>query len=411
MGYQDQEVRSFRKVVALGIVAVVGFVLLFGAGSLVENLSATEVMIIQSPVSGTLTVYRTPGVKPQLFGTVTKYQKRSNYDFIMKDGQDHSVKARFNDGANAVLAGSVAWEIPATDEQLLKLHSKYGTQEIVERELIKTVVDKAVNMTGPTMSSRESYAEKRSDLIRLIDDQINNGVYRTRSRQSREKDALSGVEKTVTITEIDLGTDGQPARQEKSPLAEFGIRAFNLSLSSVTYDKTVEEQIQQQQKATMEVQTAIATAKKAEQAAITAEKEGEANAAKAKWEQEVIKAKEVTAAEQRLAVARLESQAAEQEKRKQILLGEGEGERRRLAMSADGALDKKLAAWSDAQKIWAEAFKNHTGQMVPTVVMGSNDGRNSVNSVQSIMDLIGVKAARDLAIDMGMSGSGNTSKK
>lgn len=34
-------------------------------------------------------------------------------------------------------------------------------------------------MTGPLMSSKESYAEKRTNLIRFIEDQISNGVYKT----------------------------------------------------------------------------------------------------------------------------------------------------------------------------------------------------------------------------------------
>ena len=34
-------------------------------------------------------------------------------------------------------------------------------------------------MTGPLMSSKESYAEKRNELLRLMEDQVQRGVYRT----------------------------------------------------------------------------------------------------------------------------------------------------------------------------------------------------------------------------------------
>ena len=60
------------------------------------------------------------------------------------------------------------------------------------------------------------------------------------------------------------------------------------------YEETVEAQIRQQQSITMDVQTAIADAKKAEQRAITVEQQGRANAAEAKWAQEQIKATQVT---------------------------------------------------------------------------------------------------------------------
>lgn len=79
------------------------------------------------------------------------------------------------------------------------------------------------------------------------------------------------------------------ARQEASPLDEFKLHAFNFAIQDVIYDQTVVNQIKQQQAAIMQVQTAIAQSKQAEQAAITAEKNGQAEAAKAKWDQEVIK--------------------------------------------------------------------------------------------------------------------------
>jgi hypothetical protein len=73
-------------------------------------------------------------------------------------------------------------------------------------------------------------------------------------------------------------------------------------------------------------------------------------------------------------------------------------------MSADGALEKKLDAWLESQKLWAAAFQGYGGQLVPSVVMGqgASSGSSSVGNVQSFMDLLGVKAARDLSLDMQM---------
>jgi hypothetical protein len=156
----------------------------------------------------------------------------------------------------------------------------------------------------------------------------------------------------------------------------------------------------------MDVQTAVAEAKKAEQAAITAEKNGQAEAAKAKWEQEVIKAKEVTAAQQRLQVAQLDAQAAEQQKRRDILEGEGEATKRQLIMNADGALDKKLAAYVEVQKSYAGAIASYQGNWVPTVVTGSGQGAN--NGALTLLDMIGAKAAMDLGVDLKAGGAART---
>lgn len=97
---------------------------------------------------------------------------------------------------------------------------------------------------------------------------------------------------------------------EKFPIQAYNIKLSNLSINSINYDANVEAQIRDQQKLTMQVQTAIANAKKAEQDVLTAEQQGKADAAKAKWTQEVLKAKVVTAAEQEKAVAELNAKTA-----------------------------------------------------------------------------------------------------
>lgn len=141
----------------------------------------------------------------------------------------------------------------------------------------------------------------------------------------------------------------------------------------------------------------IANAKRAEQEALTTAKQGEANATAAKWEQEVIKAKLVTEAESNKAVAELAVQTAELEKRRLILEGEGEAAKKRLVMQANGALEQKLEAWITSQKYWADAFSKFPGALVPQVITG---GSGSNNNALNFMELMGVKAAKDLALDM-----------
>jgi len=388
------------------ILKAVVFVVLFFFGitfmpKMVEHQDATEVMVVQS-LRGHLTWYHTPGYHMQWLGTVTKYPLRSQYWFSKASdqgaGQDQSIKVRFNDGAHATISGSLAWEMPVDDQRLTAIHTRYGNTTNLEQQLVRTITEKAVYMTGPLMSSKESYAERRNELIRDIEDQISNGVYQTETESAKEKDPMTGQEKTVTVVKLIPDSNGGFLRQDESPLKEFGVRTFNLSLNSVDYDPQVEKQITAQQEATMEVQTAIANAKKAEQAAITAAKNGEAEAAKAKWEQEVIKAKAVTQAEQQLEVAKLERQAAEQEKQKQILLGEGEAARRKLVMQADNALDAKLNAYIEVNKAYAAALSQIKQPIVPLVQGGT--GGNGQNGVQNFMDLLVAKTARELDVNV-----------
>jgi hypothetical protein len=255
-------------------------------------------------------------------------------------------------------------------------------------------------MTGPLMSSKESYAERRNDLLRYIEDQIQGGVYQTRTETTKDQDPITGQSRTVSVVKLLVDAKGSILRQDESPFAEFGIRTYNPSINDITYDRTVEQQIATQQRAIMEVQTAAAEAKKAEQRVITVAKEGEAKAAEAKWEQERVKAQQVTEAEQRLAVAELDRKTAEQRRQEQILLGEGEASRKRLVMQANGALEEKLHAYIEVNRLYADAWKGYQGQLVPSVVMGQGGAGAAGSGVNQMIELLTTKTAVDLGLDL-----------
>jgi len=320
----------FKAIIISIILAIVAPFVIFKSW---EHLDANQVMVVQAPFSGKLTWYTTPGTKWQGFGSVTKYDKRVQFWFSAMDDQgkkgDQSVKIRFNDGAHATISGSLSWEMPLDDEHLTNCHMKYGSQEALEHQLIRPNLEKSLYMTGPLMSSAESYAARRNDLLGLIEDQFLHGVYKTSARDERTDDPITGQKKTIKIVEPVKGDDGKFAREEESPLTALAINAFNLSINEVKYDKVVEDQIQSQQQAVMAVQTAIAKTKTAEQEALTFAAQGQADAAQAEWKQKVematatTKAEQekqvaVTAAQKVFEVAQLETQAAEQKKLQDI---------------------------------------------------------------------------------------------
>ncbi len=403
----DEEVQSGRgffrspvgKITGLAFTAVFSIVLLISLFWMFEGIDAGEVVVIQSP-GGSLTWYTTPGIKWQGFGKVTRYHKRAQYEFFMNDDpkQSKALKIRFNDGAHADISGSIAWEMPLDEEHLNDIHSRYGSQEAVQQQLIKTVVDKAVYMTGPLMTSKESYAEKRPMLLNYFEDQIQNGVYMTVTVQEKQIDSLTNSEKLVNVVQIVKAQDGTSRRTEESPLHTFGIKAFNPSINEVRYTKEVDDQIQTQQKAAMDVITAIAQAKKADQDAITAERNGQANAATAKWEQEVEKAR-----------AKVKVETAELYKQEQILRGEGDAAYRRALMTADGALDKKLEAYLKATEMYTNAMAKYPGNWVPSIVMGGGNGGNS-NGALNLMDFLTAKTANDLGLSL-KNQTGNQTQK
>lgn len=406
---------SVQKVLALFVGGVMLLAVLVLSGKVVENVDANEIVVIQDPVDGELHWYTSAGIKWQGFGRITAYPKRAIYDFScseFKEGTserqcsdnatDRRISIRFNDGGHGWVDGSIQYDMPMDDKNLTELHIRFGSPEAIQKQLVETIVNKSVYMTGPLMSSKESFADRRNDLLRYVEDQVERGVYQTMSRDVRVKDELSGADKTVKLVEIVTGQDGQPRRQEEAQLTKFGIKPFNFAIKRLPYDDEVEKQIKQQQQLTMDVQTAMAEAKKAEQAVITATKNGEAEAAKSKWAQEVVKAQQVTEAQQRLAVAELDRKTAEQRRQEQILLGEGEARRRELVMSADGALEKKLQTYLEAQRVWAEAVKGYQGNWVPGVVMGSSQNGGTASGAQDLVNLLTAKTAKELGLDLSV---------
>ena len=164
----------------------------------------------------------------------------------------------------------------------------------------------------------------------------------------------------------------------------------------------------------MDVQTSIADAKKAEQRVITVTKNGEADAAKSKWDQEVIKAKAETEAQQKyevgviqakqgFEVAQWERKAAVQNKQKNILDGQGEAEKRKLILSADGALEMKLDAMIQIQQAWATALGNYGGNIVPSWISGGQSyTQGGSNAANDFMNLMNMQAAKNLNLDMSV---------
>jgi hypothetical protein len=417
----------------IAVVLVLGFLLLLPfLGRLVEFVPADSIAVIQYP-SGTLKVIAQPGPTPQWMGEVTYYKKSTQAWFSAKDDQgsekDDAIKCRFSEGGHAMISGGVRLDFPVSTEQMILLHTKFGSQKAVMHELIRTSLERAVYMSGPLMTSQESSAEKRPLLLTYIEDQASNGVYSTHVKETKQPDPVTGEMKTVSVVEIAVeAKTGAPTRLEDSPLKQFGLRLYGLSINEVAYDAIVEGQIKQQQEAKMAVQIALANSKKAEQDSLTAAKVGEAAAMKAKWAQEEIKSTEVTkaekdqkvaqikaeqeatvakiGAEKELAVATLAKQAAEQTKLKDIALGEGESTRMKLVMEANGALELKLKAYEAVQAKYAESLAQFKGNLVPTVVMGSQGSQQT--SAVDLISMLTAKTAKDLALDMSMPASKST---
>lgn len=397
---------SLKKKVIVGLTVVFIFFTLIFIGKIIENVAADEIVINQVPITGTLEFWTTPGWKLQGFGDVTKYDKSFQMWFSEKDTQgnssDESIKIVFNDAGMGWISGSARLVMPKDKKNLALIKTEFGTMTNLLHELVEPTVTKVVFSSGPLMSSFESYAVKKNDLIRYIEDQLRHGIYRTISKEVQKIDELSGKKKTVTIAEPITGKEfpGGFARQEEAPLTKYGIEIRAVSVENIRYEDKIMDQISTQQKAFMDVQTSIAEAKKAKQEAIKAEENGKAEYQKAKWEQEKINAKEIAEAEKGKTVAKLDMEKAKFQKQADILSGQGKAEKKRLAMKADGALSQKLDAYIKVNQMYAESIAKYQGAWVPTTVIGGgNNKKGNYNGAQDLINMLMIKTAKDLSLD------------
>lgn len=419
---------SASRVIATILIVVACVAALMCAPQLYENVPMGKYHITQSPFTGQITSRMVPGPYSQWFSNIEEFPVSETF-FFTADTEggpgDTSITVQFNDGSTCHISGTCRVDLPKDGKlaaELVTLHG-YRNMDQIEDRLILPTIRRAMVLTANQMTAKESYAEKRAAFIADSWDQITNGVYIMKDVTEKVKDEVSGKEVTRTSKVPVVDANGVRMR-ETNPFAGLGVTLANFEVKSFIYEEKVKQQISTQQQAIMDVQTAKANALKAEQDSITTQKLGEAAVMKAKYvkEEEKIKAevdaqKEASVAvisaqklvdvankekEQALVlanrnkeVAAVELEAAKLEKQRQIELGTGESERRKMILAADGALDKKLEALVNINDKWADAFAK---RQVPGVVMGGKGGGD--NDTVSFMEILGVKAAKDLQVEL-----------
>ena len=385
---------SKGKITAI-IIGVFTILCLFMIPRVAEDVKNEQIVVNQYPITGKMAYWTQPGLEWQWFGRTTKYYKTQQFWFGGKDveGESHGtpIKVIFNDASVGYIYGSLRVILPTDEEHLRMIQTAYNGMDRLMNDLVAQNVVKVIYSSGPLMSAFESYAEKKNDMVFYITDQLTNGVYKTTVREEESVDTFTGEVKMVKVASL-VSNENAPngyVRSEKSPFSSYGVIIDQVSITEITYDEKVNQQIQTQQQANMSIQTKKAEALAAQQDAIKAEAEGKAAAAKAKWEQEKIKATEVTKAEQEREVSKLAAEKAEFDKKRIIAEGEAEAAANRAKVAA-GLTPQERAEWEfKTKKAVAEAIAQ---VQLPKIVMTGN-GNGGGSSAAEMMEL---KFATDL---------------
>ena len=383
----------------IGVVIVIAFIAL--SGSLMEDADKSKNYVCQMPVTGEYVVWTDGGLQWQGFGTVREYMKTSQIEFsdlerneggYIAVGENPAAGTTFNDRGKGYIVGSFRVVLPNDEKNMMAIQRDFGSEKALINNLVRPTLYKVVTACGPLMSSLESVSETRTDLTAYITDQLNNGVYKTKTTKVEVLNEITGEKETRTQAEL-IADDKAPGgykRQENSPFSQYGITAGIVSIIDIKYDAATQQQIDAQKQANLSVITAKTQAAKAIQETITIEEQGKAKAAQAKWEQEREKAVAVTKAEQEREVSRLAAEKAEFDKKRILAQGQAEAEANRLKVAA-GLTPQEKAEWDYKTAVGiAEALANSKVRWVPEVMMGSNGSSSAMDAVglNMMMDVV-----------------------
>ena len=387
-----------KKSIFGGLIIFLAVVFVACLGRIGEDVKNEQIVVNQFPITGNMEYWTTPGFHWQWFGKTTNYYKTSQLWFGSEDENNkqlgNPIPVIFNDASEGMIYGSLRVKLPTDPTYLACIQTDYNGMERLMNDLVRPTVNKVIYASGPLMSAFESYAEKKNDLIEYITDQLNNGVYKTTVKTLETIDPVTNEKKTVKIASliVDENAPGGYKRSEVSPFSYYGLEIGQVSVSKIGYSETVRKQIAQQQEANMMVQTSKAKTLAAQQEAIRAEEAGKAAAMEAKWQQEKIKAVEVTKAEQAYEVARLQALEAKEIAKKTREQGEAEAYAARQKVAA-GLTPLERATIEKETKIGvAQAL---AGIKLPTYVVAGGNGNSN-----TAMDAMGLKMMTDLVDKM-----------
>ena len=395
-------------ITGISIIVLVAF-FLFTIGAWVEECDKSKIYVNQFPVTGTYEVWTDGGMQWQMWGNVHEYSKTNQVEFTGVEKNDDGYIAAganpgaaltFNDKGRGFIIGSLRVILPTDFAHMSKIQQEFGSEEALINTLIKPTLYKVVTSCGPLMSSLESVSETRTDLIQYITDQLNNGVYKTKINKIRVTNELTGDTETVAKAEILIDANGNYMRQEGTgkkirgkngeweidlcPFQQYGISCNLVSITDIKYDKATQQQIDAQKAANLAVITSKTKSLEAIQKTVLVTEQGKQEAEAAKWEQEKIKAKEVTKAQQEFEVAKLEAEKAEQVARK--VKAEGEAEAAIAAAKVKAGLTPYDAAIIKKETLIgiAHEFANANIDLVPKIMVTGNGGNSSSDPMNAV---------------------------
>jgi len=385
------EYNNTAHILFFNIKGVLAIILVIMMGSIIETNKYGYFQVKQAAISGKMTVRHEAGTYFQWFGNISTYRNVATVGIGQERGEGsadiEAVDVIFNDGSKATISGLVRIKLPTDIEGSLTLKREYsqGFEHFI-RSGVVPIVNNAIKLSANLRSAQDAYTTLAL-FQQAVDDQLKNGIYVTKSDKVLIERSTGDIEE-MRVTVLVYDENGNPIRTPNR-LTQLGCEVLECVIDIPTFDTKVEEMISLRKDEAMKTELAKQSAIRAKQDALTAEEQGKANVAKAKYEQEVEKVKEVTIAQKQFEVAQYNAKKEEENKKATIFKGQAEAEANRLKVAA-GLSPQERAEWDYKTRVGVAAELAKVN--VPSILIGGADGKSGV----SPMDAVGVNMLLDI---------------
>lgn len=339
----------------------------------------------------------------------------------------------FLDQVDAQVTATTRFQLPEVEEDFLRLARQFRTPENLLRTELIPAFQETLGATASLVSAENYFSGGRNEFNTEFQNQMQGGIYNVRRkeetrnvrRRSGSANAALGTEQQefgddqqiVFVVEKILDENGQPVRKPQN-FNKFSIQVVSARVTNVQPNERFRSRMEQKQDAAAARAVAREQRVQEEEQRLLAITRGEREVAErqaaAKVEQiqltteaETKKQLAVTEANQRkeraaidrdTAEIRLEQARIDAESRQ--VSADAAAYEKKAIIEADNALQQKLDAYVTSQKYWAEAFSK---RQVPKQVFGMGSGGSgkagSDNDIQDFLNLMTMRAARDLSVD------------
>ncbi len=314
------------------------------------------------------------------------------------------IQIRFSDATTADVKGITQYILPSDEKEMILIHNTHRTPVSLVQKRLAPYTKECLQSSAQLMSSEKHYGGGRAQMAQDFLDQLKDGVFLLRTEENLVYDSLEKEKKRVYQTEVQVDKKTGQAKRKISSIKEYGITVADAAITDVDYEEKVDTKLVK----IIDAATKSAISKQelmtAQQQTLTAKAKGEQALVEIEYQQKQEQTKQVVEAETRVKVAeqdrlqqKIAYEAAILESKKIKELADAEAYSKSKIMQADGALEMKLKAQVEVQRVWADAFSKYTGAVVPQFQTG---GGATTNGALSFMDIMTAKTAKDFALDL-----------